>query len=324
MVYIQADIIHCMEKHDMKYLSSQETKDVVDRVNTINFDDYSPENIDDMGEYKEHKNERKRLEAVIERADKPYLIYGAKGIGKTALIHSICRDNGVALIEYNCGMGTSRADLQGRTLVDDKGSYYEREFFPKCFEVANYFGHAVGYLDEVGALEEDIQKWCNRPLDSRKSCSAGGRTYRLNEGCKLVFILTTNPVEYAGVNNLTEDLKSRLIGSIWDYPSAEEVEKIIDWTGIPVDYVKEPLLTFAQNTYSLRKKGEVEYVLSPRDLIQFVDVYRDNTEDFGKQGRISDVLAETIKETILIKYTEDPQEQELIKGRAAETFGVTL
>ena len=105
---------------------------------------------------------------------------------------------------------------------------------------------------------------------------------------------------------------------------AEEVEKIINWTGIPVDYVKEPLLTFAQNTYSLRKKGEVEYVLSPRDLIQFVDVYRDNTEDFGKQGRISDVLAETIKETILIKYTEDPQEQELIKGRAAETFGVTL
>ena len=103
-------------------------------------------------------------------------------------------------------MGTSRADLQGKTQVDENGSYYERGFFPTCFEVANHFGHAVGYLDEIGALEEDIQKWTNRPLDSRKSCSAGGRTYRLKEGCTLSFICTTNPIEYAGVNNLTEDL----------------------------------------------------------------------------------------------------------------------
>ena len=41
-----------------------------------------------MGHYIELHGERKRLENVIDRADKPYLIYGAKGLGKTQLVHS--------------------------------------------------------------------------------------------------------------------------------------------------------------------------------------------------------------------------------------------
>ena len=63
-------------------------------------------------------------------------------------------------------------------------------------------------------------------------------------------------------------------------------------------------------------------MLSPRDIIQFVDSYREIKEDFPDWD-ISDILAETIREAVIIKYT-DPQEEEFIKGRATETFGVTL
>ena len=86
--------------------------------------------------------------------------------------------------------------------------------------------------------------------------------------------------------------------------------------------MKEPLLTFAQDTFVSRKKGNIDYVLSPRDIIQFVDSYRDLKEDFPDWD-MSDILAETIRESVIIKYT-DPQEEEFIKGRATETFGVTL
>ena len=151
---------------------------------------------------------------------------------------------------------------------------------------------------------------------------AGGQIYRLNEGCKLAIIATTNPIEYAGVNNLTEDLKSRFIGSIWDYPSSEEVERVVDWTNIPKDYVKDPLLVMAQDTYSLKVKGDLEYVLSPRDLIQFTEVYRDILVDYPEKDT-ADVLEYAIKESILIKYT-DPTERELVKARAQETFGVSF
>jgi len=301
------------------------TEQVIDRVNEINFDIYSPENIEDMGNYIDLHGERQRLEKVIERANKPYLIYGAKGIGKTSLVHSICKDKKYGLVEVNCSAGTNIARLEGRLQIDNDGSYFERGIIPIAFEASNHFKHVVLYIDEIGALNVDIQKWLNRPLDKRNSCSAGGKTYKLNPNCKLSIIATTNPIEYAGVNNLTEDLRSRFIGRVWDYPSADEMTKIIDWTGIPEGAVKEPLLTLAQDTYGLRIKGDIEYVLSTRDIIQFVEVYRDLLEDYDDDDPniISNVLLETIHETIMIKYT-DPHERELIKARVQETFGVTF
>ena len=115
-------------------------------------------------------------------------------------------------------------------------------------------------------------------------------------------------------------MKSRFIGSIWDYPSSESLDKIIDWKQIP-DYLHDPLLTLAQDTYSLRTKGDVEYVLSPRDLKQFTDVYRDLMEDTS--GDDEESLLTAVKEAFLIKYT-DPTERELIRSRAEETLGVTF
>ena len=100
------------------------------------------------------------------------------------------------------------------------------------------------------------------------------------------------------------------------------MRNLFDWTDIPIDTVKDPLLTFAQDTFVSRKKGNIDYVLSPRDIIQFVDSYRDLKEDFPDWD-MSEILAETIREAVVIKYT-DPQEEEFIKGRATETFGVTL
>ena len=103
------------------------------------------------------------------------------------------------------------------------------------------------------------------------------------------------------------------------------MSRIIDWTDIPEFDVKEPLLTLAQDTYGLRTKGDVEYVLSTRDILQFVDVYRDLIADYDDDDPniITNVLMETIHETIMIKYT-DPNERELIKARVQETFGVTF
>ena len=291
------------------------------RVNSIEYDVYLSKNVEDMGKYLDLHGETKRLTDVIKRANKPFLIYGAKGIGKTSLVHHICRKEDIALVEFSCGIGTNKSDLKGRLQVDKDGSYFERGVLPTAFLVANHFGHAVLYLDEIGALEHDVQKWLNRPLDDRHSCEAGGKKYTLKEGCKLAIIATTNPIEYAGVNNLTEDLRSRFIGQRWTNPTSEELEEIIDWTDIPTASVKEPLLTQTQNIYSSRIQGDVEYVLSPRDLKQFTEVYRELIEDGDLSG--DQILEETIKESILIKYT-DPNEHELVKSRCQETFGVTI
>ena len=289
------------------------------RVNSVEYDIYSSKNVEGMGEYIDLNGEVSRLKDVINRANKPFLIYGAKGIGKTSLVHHICKTNDIALVEFSCGIGTNKADLKGRLQVDKDGSYFERGVLPTAFLVANHFKHAVLYIDEIGALDHDVQKWLNRPLDDRHSCEAGGRRYSLDDGCKLAIIATTNPIEYAGVNNLTEDLRSRFIGQRWNNPTNEQLEDIVDWTEIPEASVKNPLLTMVQDIYALRKKADVEYILSPRDLIQFTQVYRDLMESAFD----GNVLEETIKESILIKYTA-PQENELVKARCNETFGVSI
>ena len=67
------------------------------------------------------------------------MIYGAKGIGKTSLVHSICRDKGYGLVEVNCSAGTNNARLEGRLQVDNQGSYFERGIIPTAFEASNHF-----------------------------------------------------------------------------------------------------------------------------------------------------------------------------------------
>ena len=115
---------------------------------------------------------------------------------------------------------------------------------------------------------------------------------------------------------MTEDLRSRFIGSVWDYPTNNELDKAINWDEISYDSVRKPLLTFVQDIHSLKMKGNVEYSLSIRDIAQFCEYYRDMQE-------YENVLEDAILEVILIKYS-DAAERELVRIRANDTFGVNL
>ena len=189
---------------------------------------------------------------------------------------------------------------------------------PRAIEVANHYGHACLFCDDASAQEHDIQRWWNRICDGRKSIVANGKQFKLKNDAKLSIVWAINPATYAGINTLTEDLRSRFIGRAWDYPTPTEFEKVIDWDGISHDLVKEPLLTLVQDVYALRVKGDVDYALSVRDVAQFCDQFRYNIED-----EVESPLETTLKEVIMIKFS-DASERELIKVRINDTFGVSL
>ncbi|MFM7857932.1 MAG: AAA family ATPase, partial [Flammeovirgaceae bacterium] len=96
-------------------------------------------------------------------------------------------------------------------------------------------------LDEINATEHEVMKILNRPTDKRRSVFANGKLYKLNGNNKLAIVGTMNPLTYAGVNSLTEDLRSRFIGDIITYPTPKQLEAVIDWQTIPVESVKDPL-----------------------------------------------------------------------------------
>ena len=261
-------------------------------------------------------DEKDRLIRAIINAKFPYLIESEKGQGKTLLVHTICKENNIALIEEPVGSGTRKNDLIGSKEINRNGTAFSLGILPKAIEIANHFGHACLYCDEGNAQEHEIQKWWNSICDGRRSVVANSKKYTLNQNSKLAIIWTINPITYGGVNSMTEDLRSRFIGSIWNYPTIKELEKVVNWSGISEDLIKNPLLTLIQDIHALRMKGDVEYSLSIRDTVQFIEYFKELESD-------SKSLESTINETILVKYSE-PSERELVKIRANDTFGINL
>ena len=283
----------------------------------IDFGQYDSNNIDVWEKYRPIGNEKERLTMAVKNATIPYLIESEKGQGKTLLIHTVCKENDIALINEPIGVGTKKSDLIGSKEINRDGTFFSLGLLPRAIEVANHFGHACLYGDEGSNQEHEVQQLWHSICDGRRSIVANGKQYKLNKGCKLSIVWTINPITYAGVNSMTEALRSRFIGSVWNYPSNSEMESVIDWTDIDNDSVKEPLLTLAQDIYALKLEGDVEYALSIRDLVQFTHHYRDI------QDEIKNPLENALNEVVIIKFS-DPAERELIRVRIEDTFDVKL
>ena len=283
----------------------------------VDFDQYDTKNIDVWEKYIPIGSEKERLTMAIVSANIPYLIESEKGQGKTLLVHTICKENNIALVNEPIGVGTKKSDLIGSKEINRDGTFFSLGLLPKSIEVANHFGHACLYGDEGSNQEHEVQQLWHSICDGRRSIVANGKQYKLNNGCKLAIIWTINPVTYAGVNSMTEALRSRFIGSAWNYPSNSDMESVIDWTDISIDLIKTPLLTLAQDIYALKLKGDVEYALSIRDLVQFTHHYREI------QDKISKPLETALNEVVMIKFSE-PAERELIRLRIEDTFDVKL
>jgi len=302
----------------------------------IKFDEYDPKNIDIWDSYIQIKDEKKRTTRAILDAKFPYLIESEKGQGKTLLIYTICKENNIALIDEQVGPGTRKTDLIGNKEINRNGTLYNLGILPRAIEVANHFGHACLYCDEGNTQDPEIQKLWNRICDGRKSVFANGKKYKLNPDCKLAIVWTINPITYAGINSMPEDLRSRFVGDVWNYPTPQEIEKVIGWdnfavqpsekkgngwaivdeTKTDVKLDKDLLFTFVQDIHALRMKGDVEYSLSIRDIKQFCDYLRYVMDS-------SNPIERAIQDVFLVKFS-DSAERELVRIRANDTFGTRV
>ena len=257
-------------------------------------------------------DEKKILIERIKKATLPYIVYGVKGTGKTLMIRAIAKELGWALVEIRCTDNTKERHLFGSLQLDGDTSYWNAGQLAIAFKGLKIYGKVIIFFDDIGNLPPEIQSMLLSLFDKRKSIDVAGQVFNVEEGEKLMIVCTSNPPIYAGVNPITEPLMSRLIGETRGYPKPQIIKKILDWSGIPIDTVQSPLLTIASTTHDLTAKNHITYVLSPRDIEQFIEVYND-THD----------VIQCINQTILIKYP-DPTEKEQLRLRCQETFGVDL
>jgi MoxR-like ATPase len=264
-------------------------------------------------------NELELLEVAIEYG-LPFLMEGEKGIGKTMAVTEVCAKNKVPLVSFSCSSGTTMGDIIGREHLYNNNSVFKLGVLPTAIRVANHFGKAVLYLDELNALDPEIQKMLNPVIDDRRSLVVNNELFQLESGVQFTIIATQNPSYYAGVNPLNEDLRSRFIGQAVEYPTTKQISNVIDWTDIPKKEVQQPLLALAVDTLSMKKDDKVDYVVSVRDIALFTKCYR----AFLKNDTLKDeVLKHAITSAILIKYS-DATEREVVRARAQDTFGVNV
>ena len=282
------------------------------RYNKDELDNISPDKINVWNEYVEMKDEKKILIDRINKATLPYLIEGVKGTGKTLMVRSIAKELGWALVEIRCTDNTKERDLFGSQQLEGDTSYWKAGKLAVAFKGLKIYGKVIIFFDGLDFLSPEIQSMLLSLFDKRKSIEVAGQVFNVEVKEKLMIVCTTNPPIYSGVNPITEPLRSRLIGETREYPKTQVLKKILDWSGIPIDEIQSPLLTIASTTNDLAAKNHIIYVLSPRDIEQFIEVYNDTHDTI-----------QCINQTILIKYP-DPTEKEQIRIRWRETFGVDI
>ena len=281
----------------------------------------APENLRDWGKYIQVSKEMDRLESRWIQGKYPFLLEGDKGIGKTLMIHTLAKKLGYALMEIRCSEGIKERHLFGSPQIDSQGSYFMAGKLAHAYKALTIYKKVMVHFDDLGALSLEMQVAILSMCDARQSIDVNGIEMTVPDGCQLFTVATTNPASYGAINPIQEALRSRFVGEILPYPKQDGMKKILDWKDIPIDTVQEPLLTVASNTHDLRIKNDVDYVISPRDIEQFISTYRYNISKLKKTHKIA--LEECIRQTILIKYS-DASERELIRVRCQETFGVTV
>lgn len=287
-------------------------------VAEIDYDSYLPRKWGD--EYIQINNEAEELEQFILEAKFPYLIEGEKGMGKTLLITDIALKHNIPMITLSCSNGTRMSDLEGRIHVNDNGSYFQLGVMPLAIELANHFGHAILFMDEINALEHSLQKRTNPILDERKEVYVNGKLYKLNKDCKLSCVAAMNPVTYTGVNTLNEDMKSRFIGRTWNNTIREQLKDTIDWKDID-DKLKEQIIVLCENMRSLRIKGDISYSLSTRDIKQFITVLK----MYAKGQPIDDeVITKTLRTCVINHKLDSDEERKSVCKLVYDLMGIEL
>jgi len=247
--------------------------------------------------------------------EKPNILIEAdKGVGKTTLVYEVANRLECHIVGYSCSSGTREGDLRGRIM--NLNGLFQPGILVQAVEIANEKGTCILHLDELNALEPELQKLLNPLLDDRRHITANGKQFKLNDDAKLIVIATMNPSTYAGTSPLNEDLRSRFVGRVWKYPKPSHLKEVIDWTDIPITKVQKPLLQLAQDSSNYRAKGDVEYVLTIRDLKQFTEIYRIWLNLGSSPNRI---LEKALEISIFVKYS-DRMERELMERSANDTF----
>jgi len=191
----------------------------------------------------------------------PLLIKGPTGCGKTRFIQYMAAKLGRPLYTVACHDDLTAADLVGRHLINNDGTYWSDGPLTRALREG-----AICYLDEVVEARKDTTVILHPLTDDRRILPLERTGETLKAPQEFMLVVSYNP----GYQNLLKGLKpstrQRFVGLSFSFPDADlEIEVLVGETGISVE-IAERLVQLAGSIRAL-KDHDLEEGASTRLLV---------------------------------------------------------
>ena len=210
--------------------------------------------------YKPQGNEIALVEHAY-RHQLPMLIKGPTGCGKTRFINHMAARLGRPVYTVACHDDLTAADLVGRHLIGDKGTYWNDGPLTRAVREG-----AICYLDEVVEARKDTTVVLHPLTDDRRILPIERTGETLHAPPEFMLVVSYNP----GYQNLLKGMKpstrQRFVAARFDFPEpALEQEILIRETGIDAMLAKR--LVNLANALRTLKDHDLEEAASTRLLV---------------------------------------------------------
>lgn len=225
---------------------------------------YIPKNSKD---FIEHDNILKTLSIGI-KEDMPVLIIGDSGTGKTSAIRHLAALTKTGLRRVNLNGGTTADEIIGRNMINDKGTYWVDGILVEAMRNGDWI-----LFDEINAALPEVLLVLQSVLDDDGTITLNEKDDKevIKKHKDFRFFATCNPPEYAGTKEMNQALLSRFPICInADYPSPAFEKEIIKYhlgAEVSESLMTEKLITLAGETRNAKNRGETDYAINTRDII---------------------------------------------------------
>ncbi len=210
--------------------------------------------------YLPQSNEVELFEAAAEM-NLPVLIKGPTGCGKTRFIETMGEKLGREVYTVVCHDDLSAADLVGRHLIDENGTYWQDGPLTKAVR-----NGGICYLDEIIEARKDTTVVLHSLADYRRVLPID-RTGELVEAHPdFMLVVSYNPGYQNVLKGMKPSTKQRFLSLSFTYPKPEiEKEVIIKESGVNEEIAKK-LVNIAGEIRQL-SDSEIQEAVSTRLLI---------------------------------------------------------
>ena len=210
--------------------------------------------------YLPQSNEVELFEAAASM-NLPILIKGPTGCGKTRFIESMGEKLERKVYTVICHDDLSAADLIGRHLIDENGTYWQDGPLTKAVREGG-----ICYLDEIIEARKDTTVVLHSLADYRRVLPIDRTGELIEAHPNFMLVVSYNPGYQNALKGMKPSTKQRFLSLSFDYPKAEiEKEIIIKESGVNAD-IAHKLTNIAGEIRQL-DDSDIQEAVSTRLLI---------------------------------------------------------